>query len=155
MAAPSPWAADETVEFVSLDAGGQKYCIEITQIREIRRWSAVTILPYADPTVLGVMNLRGAVIPIVDVAARLGMGSAEPGERHVVIVVALGDRTIGLLVNSVVEILTIKGGDIKQTPNVTGEERIMAIQGLISVDEEMSRILHLEAFLPDMSDLAA
>ena len=63
---------DQPIEFVTLVAGAQSFCIEITQIREIRRWTPVTILPHSPSYVLGVINLRGAVIPILDLAEKLG-----------------------------------------------------------------------------------
>lgn len=77
MANNLPWSENETIEFVSLTAGNQSFCIEITQIRELRRWTPVTALPYAEDAVLGVMNLRGAVIPISDLAAKLGLYSSD------------------------------------------------------------------------------
>ena len=75
-------------EFVSFTVAGQAFCLKITQIREIRRWSPVTILPHAPSDVLGVMNLRGAVIPIYDLSARFGLETTEASERNVVIVVS-------------------------------------------------------------------
>ena len=68
-------------EFVSFTVAGQAFCLKITQIREIRRWSPVTILPHAPVDVLGVMNLRGAVIPIYDLSARFGLQRTEASER--------------------------------------------------------------------------
>ncbi|SHI75563.1 chemotaxis protein CheW [Wenxinia saemankumensis] len=149
------WDESEIIEFVSLVAGGQSYCLEITQIREIRRWSSVTPLPYSERSVLGVMNLRGAVIPIIDLSEKLSLGPTDPTERHVIIVVANKDRTIGLLVDSVSEILTVKGEAIRETPNVKGESSIKAISGLLSIEEEMSRVIDLGALLPGHQDEAA
>ena len=149
------WDENKTIEFVSLVAGGQSYCLEITQIREIRRWSAVTPLPYSEESVLGVMNLRGAVIPIIDLAAKLMLGRTEPSERHVIIVIANRDRTIGLLVESVSEILNVKGESIRETPSVKGEASIKAISGLVSIEDQMSRVIDLDALLPGQTEEAA
>lgn len=152
---PAQWADNETVEFVSLIAGTQSFCIEITQIREIRRWTPVTALPYSEDSVLGIMNLRGAVIPIMDLAARLGLGTIAPSERHVVIVVALNNRTLGLLVDSVSEILSVKGNQIQETPSLGKKEENATLSGLLSIDDQMSRILNLNALIPDQSEEAA
>ncbi|GGL69747.1 chemotaxis protein CheW [Wenxinia marina] len=149
------WDDNATIEFVSLVSGGQSFCLEITTIREIRRWSAVTPLPYSEDSVLGVMNLRGAVIPIVDLAARLGLGRTDPTARHVIIVVAVHQRTLGLLVDSVSEILTVKGGAIRETPNVRSDDSIRSIRGLLQIEEEMSRIIDLSALLPAEHEDAA
>ncbi len=149
MTASPLWDDEDVIEFVSLSAGNQSFCIEITQIREIRRWSPVTALPYAEDAVLGVMNLRGAVIPIVDLGAKLELGTTEPTARKVVIVVSVNDRTIGLLVDSVFEILTVTGDMVRETPTIGGGEQTQCILGLVSVDDHISRILDLEALLPN------
>ena len=81
MSHPTETQASGQIEFVTLIAGGQSFCIEITQIREIRRWTPVTILPHSPAHVLGVINLRGAVIPIIDLAAKLGFPKIQPTAR--------------------------------------------------------------------------
>jgi purine-binding chemotaxis protein CheW len=148
MPRPQQWGDDDALEFVTLRAGGQSFCIEITQIREIRRWTPVTALPHAEDSVLGVMNLRGAVIPIIDLAARLGLGACEASPRHVIIVVAVGAMTVGLLVESVSEILTVEGKQICDAPTMGNREAPNSILGLISVDDGMSRILAPEILVP-------
>lgn len=148
MPRPPQWGDDDILEFVTLKAGGQSFCIEITQIREIRRWTPVTALPHAEQAVLGVMNLRGAVIPIIDLAARLGLGACEASPRHVIIVVAIDSRTVGLLVDSVSEILTVEGEQICDAPTMGSGESAASILGLISVEDDMSRILSPECLIP-------
>ncbi|TCM85056.1 chemotaxis protein CheW [Rhodovulum steppense] len=150
MARPQQWSEDDVLEFVTLKAGGQSYCIEITQIREIRRWSPVTALPQAESAVLGVMNLRGAVIPIVDLAARLGLGKCDASPRHVIMVVAVGDKTVGLLVDSVSEILSVSGDQICEAPAMGRGDVPSSILGLISIEEGMSRILSPSVLLPNV-----
>jgi chemotaxis signal transduction protein len=76
-AQPELFGTDQA-EFVSFVSGGQGYCIEVARVREIRRWSPVTTLPHAPRYFLGVMNLRGAVIPIIDLALRLGLAATAP-----------------------------------------------------------------------------
>ncbi len=149
------WENDQSIEFVSLVAGGQGFCIEITEIREIRRWSPVTPLPFSEGSVLGVMNLRGAVIPILDLAAKLGLGAIDPTSRHVIIVVALQDRTVGLLVDAVSEILTVQGENIRQAPTTGPVDDTRAIRGLVSVRDEMSRVLDLGVLFQETEDLVA
>ncbi|MDP5360133.1 MAG: chemotaxis protein CheW, partial [Paracoccaceae bacterium] len=119
------------IEFVTLVAGGQNFCIEITQIREIRRWSPVTLLPHSPKHILGVINLRGAVIPIIDLAAKLGFSAIAPTQRHVIIITAIEDRIVGLLVESVSEILGIESGVVRETPSGTEDLTTRSIQGII------------------------
>lgn len=139
--------ADSQFEFITFSAGGQAFCLEITQIREIRRWTPVTALPHTPRDVLGVMNLRGAVIPIFDLAARFGLGATPANERNVVIVAAVGGTTIGLLVESVSEILSVETSAIQETPDIKSEATRHSILGMISVDETMVRVVNLDSVL--------
>lgn len=139
--------ADSQFEFITFSAGGQNFCLEITQIREIRRWTPVTALPHTPRDVLGVMNLRGAVIPIFDLAARFGLGATPANERNVVIVAAVEGTTIGLLVESVSEILSVEKSAIQETPDIKSEATRHSILGMISVDETMVRVVNLDSVL--------
>lgn len=146
---------DPQIEFVTLIAGGQSFCIEITQIREIRRWTPVTILPHSPAHVLGVINLRGAVIPIIDLAAKLGFAPITPTERHVIIIVAISDRIVGLLVESVSEILGVKSSMVKETPRSTEDDAVKAIEGILPREADMTKIINLDALLPGQREIAA
>lgn len=139
--------ADSFFEFITFSTGGQSFCLEITQIREIRRWTSVTALPHTPDDVLGVMNLRGAVIPIFDLASRFGLGATAGNERNVVIVAAVGGTTIGLLVESVSEILSVEKSSIQETPDIKSEATRNSILGMISVGDAMVRVVNLDAVL--------
>ncbi|GFE64811.1 chemotaxis protein CheW [Litoreibacter roseus] len=142
-------------EFVSFFVGDQSFCLEISQIREIRRWSPATVLPHAPDYVLGVINLRGSVIPVFDLSARLGFGKLTPDERNVIIIAAIGDQMIGMLVDSVSEILSLDPDAIQPRPNIGDEEVISYIQGFASVDDDITRLIDLEAILSPSSKLVA
>lgn len=142
-------------EYVNLVAGGQSFCIEITQIREIRRWSPVTILPHSPQYVLGVINLRGAVIPIIDLAAKLGFSAIEPSERHVIIIAAIADKTVGLLVESVSEILGVEASEVKETPRAPEDTTSRAVGGIIPSKDDMIKIINLNALMPSDGPLEA
>ena len=145
----------EQLEFVTFVAGRQSFCIEITQIREIRRWSPVTILPHSPSHVLGVINLRGAVIPIIDLAAKLGFASITPTERHVIIITAIEDRIIGLLVESVSEILGVSADMVRETPRAPEDATTRAILGIITVGDDMTKIINLHALDAQGTQVAA
>lgn len=134
-------------EFISLVAGQQSFCIELNRIREIRRWEPVTMLPHSPDFVLGVVNLRGAVIPIIDLAGKLGFPPLQPTKRNVIIITNFGDQVIGLLVESVSEILTVKLSEVKEAPRVKEDTSNSAIRGVISIDEDMIRVIDLEALM--------
>jgi len=145
----------KNLEFVTLIAGQQSFCIDIKLIREIRRWSPVTKLPHSPGHVLGVMNLRGAVIPIIDLASILGFGHIDPTTRHVVIIASIEDRIVGLLVDSVSEILSITEDKLQETPRIRDDETNYCIQGIIAIEDDITRIIDLKTLLPKISRVAA
>lgn len=143
------------LEFVTLIAGGQNFCIEITQIREIRRWSPVTILPHSPDHVLGVINLRGSVIPIVDLAAKLGFKKITPTERHVIIITSIDETIVGLLVESVSEILGVSADMVRETPRGPEDATTQAILGVIALGEDMTKVINLATLSPKRNQVAA
>ena len=143
------------IELVSLQSSNQGYCIEITSIREIRRGNSVTPLPNSDPATLGVMNLRGAVIPILDLAAHLGMPKTEIGGRSVVVVISLEQRMIGLLVDVVSEILSIERSSIQPNPTQNRDNATNPIVGLLSVGNQMLKVLNVASLFDERTEEAA
>jgi purine-binding chemotaxis protein CheW len=136
-------------DVVSFRIGEQDYCIDIDVVREIRGWSPTTVLPHAPPHVTGVINLRGAVVAVVDLAARLGLGRTTPTPRHVVIIVALGNQTVGLLADVVSDILGIDEASLKPVPDVVSDNTRAFITNVITLEDgRMLRKLNLGEVLP-------
>lgn len=132
-------------EFVTFFAGGQSFSIDITDVREIRRWSPVTPLPHAPAEVLGVINLRGSVIPIYDLAARFGLPTTTESTRNVIVVAMHDNQVLGLLVEAVSEILSVPRNQIQDTPDVRSDSARQSVTGVISVGEGMTRVIDLGA----------
>src|SRR5689334_21989594 len=103
-------------ELISFRVGEQEFCVDIMSVREIRGWTPASPMPHSPPYVRGVINLRGAVLPVIDLAARLGLGVADATDRHVIIVARIGNRTVGLLVDAVSDILTVTDETIQPPP---------------------------------------
>ncbi len=103
----------------------------------------------------GVINLRGTVLPIVDLSDRLGLGVTEPSERHVIIVAHMGARFVGLLVDGVSDILAASHGDIQATPDIGSETVRNFVQGILPVDGRMITVIALDHILPDCPAMAA
>ena len=135
-------------EFVAFRISGQEFCVEIMSIREIRGWTQETILPHSPAFVRGVINLRGAILPIVDLADRLGLGATEPTERHVIVVAQLKDQIVGLLVEAVSDILTLNESSIQPTPDVASDLAKQFIRGAVSVDNRLISVVDLDDVLP-------
>ena len=142
-------AADQNpasiAEFVTFFAGGQSFSIDITDVREIRRWSPVTPLPHAPAEVLGVMNLRGSVIPIYDLAARFGLPPTTESTRNVIVVAMHDSQVLGLLVEAVSEILSVARHQIQATPDERSDSARQSVTGVITVGEGMTRVIDLGA----------
>lgn len=136
-------------DVVAFRIGEQDYCIDIDVVREIRGWSPTTVLPHVPAYVAGVINLRGAVVAVIDLAARLGVGKTEPTPRNVVIIVALGNQTVGLLADLVSDILGIEDASVKPVPDVAADGTEGFITNMITLEDgRMLRKLDLSQMLP-------
>jgi purine-binding chemotaxis protein CheW len=136
-------------ELISFRIGAQEFCVDIMEVREIRGWTPATALPQAPAFVRGVINLRGAVLPIVDLGARLGLGPAEPTARHVIIVAQVQNQIVGLLVDAVSDILTVTDDMIQPTPDVASEMVRTFVRGLLAIEGRMVSFISLDRVLPD------
>jgi purine-binding chemotaxis protein CheW len=135
-------------ELLSFRLGAQEFCVDIMIVREIRGWVQETPLPHAPSYVRGVVNLRGAVLSIVDLSERLGLGSAEPSAQHVIIVAQIGTQTVGLLVSAVSDILTVSDRMIQPTPAIASGRTGNLVQGLLTVENRMVSLLCTERLVP-------
>ena len=121
------------IELITFRIGAQEFCIDVTSIREIRSWTTVTPIPHAPPFVLGVVNLRGIVLPIIDLSARLGFAPADPTPRHAIMVAELHHQVVGLLVDGVSDIITVKSSDFQAPPDVASDIAKSFISGITSL----------------------
>ncbi|HUB63869.1 MAG TPA: chemotaxis protein CheW [Methylocella sp.] len=135
-------------ELIAFRMGTQEFCVDIMSVREIRGWTQATALPKSPSFVRGVVNLRGTVLPIVDLAARLGFPAAEASARHVIIVAQIGAQTIGLLVDAVSDILTVSDDLIQPTPDVASDMAKTFVRGVLAVDQRMISLIALDQVLP-------
>ncbi|HXD03693.1 MAG TPA: chemotaxis protein CheW, partial [Novosphingobium sp.] len=111
-------------ELITFEVEGQLFGLDVMAIREIRAWTPVTRLPGVPHYVAGVVNLRGTVLPVIDLAARLGWEAVEPTPRHAIIVTQIGSRQTGLIVESVSDIVAINL-DTLQPPPSTADSNVV------------------------------
>jgi purine-binding chemotaxis protein CheW len=142
-------------EYIVFRIGVQEFGIDIMSVREIRGWTPATALPHAPPFVRGVINLRGVVLPIIDLAERLGFPPIHATARQVIIVVQVGPRLVGLLVDAVSDILTHSNDKIQPTPDVASDIVKAFIQGMLALDDRMIGIIRLESIAPTQLQEAA
>lgn len=113
-AANGDGTVDESAgQYIAFTVGEQEYCVDIMAVREIRGWTKATQIPNAPKEILGVVNLRGTVIPIMDMRVRFGFGRTDTSHTHVVIILSLETRLIGILVDTVSDILTVTSREIQ------------------------------------------
>lgn len=132
------------LELITCEVAGQLFALDIMAVREIRAWTPATPLPQVPDFVAGVVNLRGTVLPVVDLAARLGWAATEATPRHAIIVVQLGGKTMGLIVDSVSDIVTLPKDSLQQPPASSDEDVVRFLQGLAALGERMVMVLDLD-----------
>lgn len=152
---PGSQAPDAVVELLSFRVGDAEYSVDIMSVREIRGWTRATSLPHAPDYVHGVINLRGSVLPVIDLGLRLGLQVEEPTESNVIIVVDLDGRSLGLRVDAVSDILSIPSSQMQLPPDLAADPGASFVRALTILDERMIPVLDLSAVLPEGADVAA
>jgi purine-binding chemotaxis protein CheW len=142
-------------ELIAFRIGAQEFCVDIMGVREIRGYAPATPLPRTPGFMLGVINLRGAVLPVIDLASRLGLGETTPSPRHVIIVARIGDRLVGLLVDAVSDILTVTDEHVQPTPDVSCDAVKSFVRGILTMDGRMISWIVLDRILPEQQAEAA
>lgn len=136
-------------QFISFAVGGELYGVDIMAVREIKAWSAVTRLPLQPDYVRGVLNLRGVVVPIFDLRCRFGQGETEATPTHVIIIVMIDDKLLGLLVDRVSDILDVAAAEVQPVPAAQAQAGSALFDGLAARDGEMIALINLEALKGD------
>jgi len=144
-AAPVATAA---VSVVAVRVGLQEFALDIMAVREIRGWSPPMPLPGAPAYVPGVSDLRGVVIPIVDLGARLGLATTEAGATSVVVISEIRGRLVGLLVDGVSDLIEVDPGRLQPTPETGSAEPGKIIQGLFDVGGRILGLIAIDALIP-------
>jgi len=132
-------------ELITFELAGQIFGIDIMSIREIRAWTPVTPLPHVPHYVAGVVNLRGTVLPVIDLAARLGWSATEATPRHAIIVAQIDGQARGLIVDSVSDIVTIAADSLQPPPASADDGMIPFLEGLAASEDRMVMVLNLAA----------
>lgn len=133
-------------QLITFEVEGQTFGIDIMGIREIRAWSPTTRLPRVPSYVAGVVNLRGTVLPVIDLAARLGWRPTEASPRHAIIVTQQGAQISGWIVDSVSDIVTLDSADLQPPPpTAAGDTVVPFLEGLAAIEDRMVMVLNLAA----------
>ena len=131
-------------EYLTFRLGKEEYGIDILKVQEIRSYDAVTAIANAPEFIKGVVNLRGTIVPIVDLRIKFNVGDAHYDAFTVVIILNIARRVVGVVVDSVSDVLTLQAGQIKPAPEFATTLNTQYILGLGTVDERMLILVDIE-----------
>ena len=142
---------DSSEQYLTFMLAGEEYGVDILRVQEIKGWDKVTRIPHTPDYVLGVINLRGAVVPILDLRRRFGLETIEFGPTTVVIVVRVmsgrGERTVGVVVDAVSEVYNVDADDTKPPPDVCGSVDTVFVKALATIEEKMLILLDIDRLI--------
>ena len=141
-------SADEaavTTQYLTFTLGGEEYAVDILRVPEIKGYSAVTSIPNAPAYVKGVMNLRGTVVPVFDMRLKFGMEPRAYDRFTVIVVVNVGERVVGLIVDSVSDVLDIAASAIEPTPDLGAGVDTRVLQGIARTNDRLVTLLDIDA----------
>ncbi len=142
-------ANDEVLQWVTFKLENEIYGINVMQVQEVLRYSEIAPVPGAPLYVLGIINLRGNVVTVIDTRSRFGLDPCDVTDSTRVVVIESEKQVIGILVDSVAEVVYLKASEIDDAPNVGNEESAQFIQGVSNRDGELLILVDLDKLLSD------
>ena len=141
-------AGADLIQFIRFAIGDAQYGVDVMAVREIKGWSEITHLPQQPDYMRGVLNLRGIIVPIIDLRCRFGDGQTESTPLHVVIVVKIDRQIVGLLADRVLDIVSFDPSQIKPVPNAARGKQPNFLLGIVTVESAMIALIELSKLLP-------
>jgi purine-binding chemotaxis protein CheW len=140
---------DEVLQWVTFKLNSETYGINVMQVQEVLRYSEIAPVPGAPLYVLGIINLRGNVVTVIDTRQRFGLESSEVTDNTRIVIIEAEKQVIGILVDSVAEVVYLKASDIDEAPNVGNEDSARFIQGVSNREGELLILVDLNQLLSD------
>ena len=134
-------------EFLSFRLGGEEYCIDILKVQEIRGYDAVTRIANTPDFIKGVINLRGTIVPIIDLRIKFRLGSPSYDAFTVVIILNVAGRVVGVVVDSVSDVLTLSDAQIRPAPDFSAALDTQYVTGLGAIEERMLILVDIERLI--------
>jgi purine-binding chemotaxis protein CheW len=144
----------DSAQYLTFTLDGEEYAVDILRVQEIRGYSSVTSIPNSPAYVKGVMNLRGTVVPVFDMRLKFGMESRAYDRFTVIVVVNVGARVVGLIVDSVSDVLNIPADAIEPTPDLGAGVDTTIMQGIARTNDRLVTLLDIDAVV-DLDGAAA
>lgn len=134
-------------EFLTFTLGGEEYGVDILKVQEIRGYDTVTRIPGAPDFIKGVINLRGTIVPVIDMRLKFALGKAEYNEWTVMIILNIGKRVVGMVVDGVSDVMQLSADQIRPAPEFGGAIDTRFITGLGTLDERMLILVDIERLM--------
>lgn len=142
-------ANDPLTQWVTFFLDNEKYGIKVMQVQEVLRMTEIAPVPGAPHYVLGIINLRGNVVTVIDSRKRFGLLDKEPDDATRIVIIESGDNVVGILVDSVAEVVDLRASEIESAPNVGTDESSKYIQGVSSQGKELLILVDVDKLLTD------
>ncbi|NQZ87001.1 MAG: chemotaxis protein CheW [Colwellia sp.] len=140
---------DEVLQWVTFKLDSETYGINVMQVQEVLRYSEIAPVPGAPTYVLGIINLRGNVVTVIDTRQRFGLNPADITDNTRIVIIEAEKQVIGILVDSVAEVVYLKASEIDDAPNVGNDDSARFIQGVSNRDGELLILVDLNQLLSD------
>ncbi len=140
---------DTIVQWVTFHLEGEKYGIKVMQVQEVLRMTEIAPVPGAPHYVLGIINLRGNVVTVIDTRRRFGLPDVDSDDETRIVIIEANNNVVGILVDSVAEVVDLKVSEIETAPNVGNDESSKYIQGVSSRDDELLILVDVNKLLSD------
>jgi purine-binding chemotaxis protein CheW len=134
-------------EFLTFTLGTEEYGVEILKVQEIRGYDSVTRLPGAPDFIKGAINLRGTIVPVVDMRVKFGLPQVSYDDTTVMIVLNVADRIVGVVVDSVSDVIRLEAAQVRETPDLGGAIDRKFLTGIGVVDDRMLVLLDIERLM--------
>ncbi len=138
---------DQVLQWATFRLGEELYGINVMQVREVLRYTEITPVPGAPHFVLGIINLRGNVVTVVDTRERFGLMQGDITEHSRIVIIEVASQVVGLLVDSVAEVVYLAQSEIETTPNVGNDETAKYIQGVCNKKDDLLILVELESMI--------
>ena len=140
---------DTIIQWVTFHLENEKYGIKVMQVQEVLRMTEIAPVPGAPHYVIGIINLRGNVVTVIDTRRRFGLGDVEHDDETRIVIVEANNNVVGILVDSVAEVVDLKTSEIETAPNVGNDESSKYIQGVSSRENELLILVDVNKLLSD------
>jgi purine-binding chemotaxis protein CheW len=142
-------AGDDVLQWVTYKLGEETYGINVMQVQEVLRYTEIAPVPGAPDYVLGIINLRGNVVTVIDTRSRFGLPSSDISDNSRIVIIESDDQVVGIMVDSVAEVVYLRSSEIDSAPNVGTEESAKFIQGVSNRDGQLLILVDLNKLLSD------